>query len=183
MKKLFLIPALLFVLNSTAQTDKGWRSVGGTGHLTLDFKNKAQSFDLSPELYWFVGNNFALGTDFGFGFFNSTSGDSIKTKSSGTYGYVTPGFRYFFGNTDHKWRPYAFLNGGYEFQASHLKVGTYSSSSSASGFKGYAGMGLDWFFNEHAAFDIRLHVIDFGLDNSLTPVKTDAKFNPSFSIG
>jgi hypothetical protein len=34
---------------------------------------------------------------------------------------------------------------------------------------------LDWFFNEHAAFDVRLHLIDY--------TRETAEFNPTFTIG
>ncbi|CAN5384350.1 hypothetical protein BH09BAC5_BH09BAC5_09940 [soil metagenome] len=183
MKKIFLLSAfsLLFAFSTSAQTDKGWRSVGGSGLIKMDFKNSTYNFGLSPELYWFVANNFELGFDFGFGFGSSKYNDS--TSSSGITGYVAPGIRYYFSDTEHKWRPYAFLNGGYEFNAYHNKTNNIKTNGNASGFRGYAGMGLAWFFNEHAAFDMRLHLIDYGLDNSLSPPKSDVMFNPTFTIG
>ena len=175
MKRLLLASAILISVStcSFAQTDKGWRSVGGTGTLALDFKNNSYTFGLTPELYWFVGNNFALGTDFGVGFYSTKMSDSSSV--SGMSAYVTPGVRYFFGTTDHKWRPYVFGNGGFEYSAGHVKAGNSTTNSTSSGFRGYAGAGLDWFFNQHAAFDIRLHVIDY--------TQKSAAFNPTFSIG
>lgn len=173
MKKIVLALSFLFAVAANAQTDKGWRSVGGTGNLTLDFKNKSHSFGLAPEMYWFVANNFALGTDFGFGFFAQKPTDS--TSFSGTNFYLTPGIRYYFGDTEKKLRPYAFGNGGFEWMANRSKISGQTSNSSSSGFRGYAGMGLGWFFNENACFDTRLHVFDY--------TRNDIFFNPTFSIG
>lgn len=179
MKRLFLLALFTVALSlpSLAQTEKGWRSVGGTGRLTLDFKNSSHYFDLSPEVYWFVADNFALGTDFGIGFFTSTTGpDSLETKASSVDAYVTPGIRYYFRDVEKKWRPYGFLNGGFETYANRTKVGNADAvKSSGNGFRGYAGAGLAWFFSDHAAFDIRLHVVDY--------TRNDIYFNPSFAIG
>lgn len=174
MKRIFLALAFLALLvNLPAQTDKGWRSVGGTGRLTLDFKNSSYYFDLSPEAYWFVANSFALGTDFGAGFFSNKVNDS--TSDSQVSAYATLGARYYFSDTEHKWRPYLFGNAGYEVYAGHSKMNGVKTNSSSNGFRGYAGAGLAWFFSEHAAFDTRLHIFDY--------TRNDIFFNPSFSIG
>ena len=183
MKRTLLLVAFASLISSVAfsQTDKGWRSVGGTGNLTLDFKNHVQSFNLSPELYWFVHDKIALGVDFGMGFFATRPDDS--TSASNVSGFATGGFRYYFSDTEHKWRPYMFLNAGYEFYAAHTKFSGVTSNTNGNGFRGYAGAGLAWFFNEHAAFDMRVHIIDYGLNNSISPPESDIMFNPSFSIG
>ena len=89
--------------------------------------------------------------------------------------YVAPGFRFYFRDPEKKWRPYLFGNGGYEAQASHSKLGSTSNNYTNTGFKGYAGVGEAWFFSDHAAFDMRLHVIDFSLSK--------ATFSPSIYIG
>ncbi len=175
MKRLYCIIALttLLALPSFSQTDKGWRSVGGSGMLQLDFKNSNYNFGLAPEMYWFVADKFALGFDFGFGFGTIKINDS--TSSSYINAYVAPGIRYYFRDTEKKWRPYAFLNGGYESYADHFKMNNVKTNTTSTGFRGYAGMGLAWFFNEHAAFDMRLHVIDY--------TRNQAAFNPTFTIG
>jgi len=170
---LLLVSICSFALALPAQTDKGWRSVGGTGRLTLDFKNKSHFFQLSPELYWFIAEDFALGTDFGLGFSSSKPDDS--TSSSGVSTYVTPGLRYYFRTTEESWRPYLFGNGGFEYYANHAKVNGVGFNSDGSGFRGYAGTGVGWFFSDHAAFDIRLYVVDY--------TRNDIYFNPSFAIG
>ncbi len=168
---------LSFTIPSLAQTEKGWRSVGGTGRLTLDFENKNYYFNLAPEVYWFIGKDFALGTDFGVGLATSTTGpDTMQTKGSSFDAYVTPGVRYYFREVEHKWRPYVFGNAGFEMYANRYKVGNADAvKTNGSGFRGYAGAGLAWFFSDHAAFDIRLHVMDY--------TREDIMFNPSFAIG
>lgn len=170
---LFTLLSLFISLPAFSQTDKGWRSVGGTGVLGLNFKDKAYNFSLQPEVYWFVANSFAIGMDFGVGLFSVKTSDS--TSSSQASVYAAPGIRYFFSNTDHKWRPYLFGNAGYEAYSTRSKFNGTSSHSSGSSFLGYAGAGLDWFFSDHAAFDIRLHVIDFSHNT--------VAFNPTFAIG
>lgn len=179
MKKTVLLPVLLlaFSVSMYAQTDKGWRSVGGTGRLQLDFKNKGYYFNLSPEMYWFVGNNFALGLDFGVGMFSQKTqvNDSTTVKTRQFSAYAAPGLRYYFSDTEHKWRPYVFGNGGYEFYATHINTNGADSNNSSGGFRGYAGLGLGWFFSEHAAFDTRVHLVDY--------TQNDIAFNPYFSIG
>jgi hypothetical protein len=165
--------AILFSFYSFSQTDKGWRSVGGTGNLNLNFKNNSYTFGLNPEIYWFVANSFALGTDFGAGFYSIKTSDS--TSSSSFNVYVTPGFRFYFRDPEKKWRPYVFGNGGFEAVSSHSKFANATTNSSSFGFRGYAGVGEAWFFSDHAAFDIRLHLIDYTLGS--------AAFNPNFSIG
>jgi hypothetical protein len=179
MKRFFFLSIFSFVFFSASfsQTDKGWRSVGGTGNVTTDFKNNRYGFNLNPEMYWFVANSFALGTDFGFGFASSSSKtDSIKIKYSSVFAYVAPGFRFYFRDpATYHWRPYVFLNAGYETSASHSSINSTKSNTSQNGFKGYAGVGEAWFFSDHAAFDMRLHVVDFSFGNAI--------FSPSIYIG
>lgn len=176
MKRLLTITILISTLSISAfaQTDKGWRSVGGSGMLRLDFTTPTNTyFGLAPEIYWFVADKFAIGTDFGFGFNSSKTNDS--TSFNGVDAYVTPGLRYYFRDVEKKWRPYGFLNGGFEVYANTSRFNYISTKSSGSGFRGYAGLGLAWFFNEHAAFDIRLHAFDY--------TRNDIEFNPTFTIG
>lgn len=175
MKRILLLPIfiLIFSISSFAQTDKGWRSVGGTGNLNLGFKDKQYTFGLHPEIYWFVANSFALGIDFGVGFSSIKVNDS--TSSSLVYGNVIPGFRFYFRDPEKKWRPYVFANAGAEVGSRHSKNSGISSKSNSTYFVGYAGAGEAWFFSDHAAFDIRLHIIDI--------TSSTVNFNPNFSIG
>lgn len=175
MKRLLLIFACagLFAVPSISQTQKGWRSVGGTGMLKIGVETPAFSFRLSPELYWFVAEDFALGLDFGAGLFSTKVNDS--TSYNDVDAYVAPGLRYYFRDVENKWRPYAFLNAGLETYAATSKTNNVTTKLNGTGFLGYAGVGLAWFFNEHAAFDMRLHAIDY--------TRKDVAFNPAFSIG
>jgi hypothetical protein len=83
--------------------------------------------------------------------------------------------RYYFRDVENKWRPYAFLNAGVETYANRNETSNIVYKSDGTGFVGYLGGGLAWFFNEHAAFDMRLHLLDY--------TREDAQFNPAFSIG
>jgi hypothetical protein len=175
MKRLLLLLAFagLFVTPSISQTEKGWRSVGGTGMIRIGTETPAFNFRLSPELYWFIAEDFALGLDFG-GDIN-TSKPNDTTSYSDVGAYVAPGLRYYFRDVEKKWRPYAFLNAGLETYAISSKTGALKTKTNGTGFLGYAGAGLAWFFNKNAAFDMRLHAIDY--------TRNDVRFNPAFSIG
>lgn len=173
MKKIVLLFTIVSAISLSAQTDKGWRSVGGNGSLRLDFKDKSYGFSLNPELYFFVANNFAIGADFGGGFGYSKANDS--TSVSSVFGYVAPGACYYFRDTEHKWRPYVIGNIGYELSATHSKLGSVTANSNYNGLRAYAGGGLAWFFTEHAAFDTRMYIFNYS--------GSTARFYPSFSIG
>lgn len=183
MKKYLLIAVLAVSFSAAAQhpTDKGWRSVGGTGRLYIDLDGSDginNAFSLVPETYWFVANSFALGTDFGVGFgvskFDLT--DSTSQKSQYASGWITPGFRFYFREPEKKWRPYVFGNAGYTFGSARTKItGQPDATSSSNGFRGYAGGGLAWFFSDHAAFDIRMTLIDYNASSLY--------YNPDFRIG
>jgi hypothetical protein len=183
MKKYFLFAAMAISLVSFAQypTDKGWRSVGGTGRLYIDLDGsdgRNNSFSLSPEMYWFVANSFSIGTDFGLGFGTSKFdlNDSTTQKMQFASGWVTPGFRFFFREPEKKWRPYVFGNAGIVFGSARTKVtGQPDAKSSTNGFRGYAGGGMAWFFSDHAAFDIRMTLVDYTYDTFY--------YNPDFTIG
>lgn len=197
MKALLLFAAISISVSAFGQhpTDKGWRSVGGSGNLHFDLDNSDgtfNSFDLGPEVYWFVGNSFALGTDFGFGMNTSKYEDTATlTKSQSIRMWVTPGFRFYMREPEKAWRPYVFANVGFQYSGGHYnleyKTGStpdVDSKSSASGLYGYTGAGLAWFFSDHAAFDIRCKVLNIspvaGPNNS-----TDMEFgySPTFAIG
>lgn len=200
MNRLLLFAALTISVSAFAQhpTDKGWRSVGGTGNLHFDLDGSDGTynyFNLGPEVYWFVGNSFALGTDFGFG--SSTNKydiieDSITYKSQSFGMWVTPGFRFYMRDPEKTWRPYFFGNIGYTFSSSHNStkysynsaLNTESNPDPTKGLKSYAGTGMAWFFSDHAAFDIRLKVLDIypGTDANGDP-KMQVGYSPDFMIG
>jgi hypothetical protein len=195
MKRLLLITAISISVSAFAQhpTDKGWRSVGGTGNLHIDLDGTDgtdHTFGLAPEFYWFVGNSFGLGADFGFNM-NShkrEQGDSLTTRNQTISGWIAPGFHFYFRDPEKAWRPYAFANVGYRYTGHHYSTrtssGTTKGSSSTRGLMAYAGAGLAWFFSDHAAFDMRMRVLDVApyrdYQNSL---KTNLSFSPTFSFG
>jgi len=183
MKKTLLCAVMFISAMAMAQhpTDKGWRSVGGTGRLYLDLDGSdgtAHSFTLAPETYWFVGNSFGLGADFGFGmaFSKVDVNDSITTRVQSFKAWLAPGFRYYVREPEKAWRPYFFGNAGYILNSYRQKTtGTNDLTGSSNGFRGYAGAGMAWFFSDHAAFDVRLKVIDYSVDQLY--------YNPDFTIG
>lgn len=183
MKHLFLGLTLVMSTFALAQhpTDKGWRSVGGTGRLYIDLDGSDglnNSFSLVPETYWFVANSFALGTDIGVGFGSSKFdlNDSTTQKQQYASGWIAPGFRFYFREPEKKWRPYVFANAGYVFGSARTKItGQPDGKSTTSGFRGYGGGGLAWFFSDHAAFDIKMTLFDYSMDTFY--------YNPDFKIG
>jgi len=197
MKRLLLFAAISLSVSVLAQhpTDKGWRSVGGTGNLHFDFDKSDGTynyFNLGPEVYWFVGNSFALGTDFGFGMNTNKVEDSLSIdKYQSISMWVTPGFRFYMRDPEKAWRPYVFANIGYQYSGVHLhteyKIGSaadYDSKSTNSGLRGYTGAGMAWFFSDHAAFDIRCKILDlYPGRNSNNDPEMQLSYSPDFSIG
>jgi hypothetical protein len=197
MKRLLLFAAITISVSAFAQhpTDKGWRSVGGTGNLHFDLDNSdgtVNQFQLGPEVYWFVGNSFGIGTDFGFSMFNSKFEDSTSIdKSQSISMWVTPGFRFYMREPEKAWRPYIFANVGFQYSGSHYtteyKIGStpdYDSKSSSSGLRGYTGTGLAWFFSSNAAFDIRLRILDiYPGTNATGDPEMQFGYSPDFTIG
>ena len=197
MKRTLLFAVLAISASAFAQhpTDKGWRSVGGTGNIHFDLDNSDgiyNNFNLGPEVYWFVGNSFGLGTDFGFGLSNSKLEDSTTIDKDQTISmWVTPGFRFYTRDPEKAWRPYFFGNIGFQYSGIHssteYKIGSQQDvdfKSSTSGLRSYAGAGTAWFFSDHAAFDIRLRVLDiYPGYNSTGGTKVTVGYNPDFMIG
>ncbi len=197
MKRLLLFAAITISVSAFAQhpTDKGWRSVGGTGNLHFDLDGDDGTynyFNLGPEVYWFVGNSFGLGTDFGFGMnMNKVEDTAQIDKYQSVSMWVTPGFRFYMRDAEKTWRPYVFANVGYQYSAVHrrteYKTGTtadYDSKATNSGLRGYTGAGLAWFFSDHAAFDIRCKVLDlYPGRNSNNDPEMQFSYSPDFTIG
>lgn len=200
MKRLLLFAVISISVTAFAQnpTDKGWRSVGGTGNIQFDLDpddGTYNYFNLAPEVYWFVGNSFALGTDFGFGMSTNKYDlvpDSVTFRSQNLSVWVTPGFRFYMRDPEKAWRPYFFGNIGYSVMTSRTStkhefnssLNTETNPDPTSGLRSYAGAGMAWFFSDHAAFDIRLKVIDIlpGRDVNGDP-EMQVNYSPSFMIG
>lgn len=198
MKKVLLCAAMAVSVVAVAQhpTDKGWRSVGGVGNLHFDFDGSDgtdNNFSLAPEVYWFVGNSFGLGTDFGFTMMShkSDQGDTITSRSQSISMWVTPGLRFYFRDPEKAWRPYYFLNGGFQYTGNHSSMKydnapslDTDSKSSNSGFRGYTGLGMAWFFSDHAAFDIRMRILDlYPGYNDNGEKAMQVGYSPDFMIG
>lgn len=197
MKRILLFATLFVSVSAFAQhpTDKGWRSVGGTGNLHFDLDNSDGTdniFTLGPEVYWFVGNSFGLGTDFGFSMLNSRHEDSLTIdKSQSLTMWVAPGFRFYMRDPEKTWRPYIFANVGYQYSGTHNRIeyktgpaADYDNKYTESGLRGYTGTGMAWFFSDHAAFDIRLRVLNLypRLDSN-GHLKMQVDYSPNFMIG
>ncbi|HTF02932.1 MAG TPA: outer membrane beta-barrel protein [Bacteroidia bacterium] len=198
MKKLLLFSAISLSTLAFAQhpTDKGWRSVGGTGNLYFDFDGSDGTFnrfELGPEVYWFVGNSFGLGTDFGFSM-NSNKmeqSDTVTFRSQSISMWVAPGFRFYMREPEKAWRPYIFANAGFQYSGSHSTtdydnsaITDLDSKSSTSGFRGYGGVGMAWFFSDHAAFDIRARLFNvYPGFNDQGEKALEFGYSPSIMIG
>jgi hypothetical protein len=146
-------------------TQKGRRSFGCIGNFGWDSYYNEWAITLSPEMYWFVADNFGVGSDIGLGYasekgegFSPTSGSSSWHNRDFTFS-VAPGARYFF-LAGKKVRPYAFANGGIGFSFFHRTNNATEILSSGSDLQAYAGAGMAWFISEHAALDVRLRGID-----------------------
>jgi hypothetical protein len=198
MKRLFLFAAISISVSAFAQhpTDKGWRSVGGTGNLHFDLDGSDginHNFQLAPEVYWFVANSFGLGADFGFSMYanKADQGDTITVRSQSMNMWVAPGFHFYFREPEKAWRPYVFLNAGFQYSGGHYSTkyennpsANTSGSTSTKGFRGYTGAGVAWFFSDHAAFDVRMRVIDlYPQRNASNQTEMEVNYSPSFSIG
>jgi hypothetical protein len=193
MKRLLILALLLTSAALFAQhpTDKGWRSVGGTGNLRFDLDgddSRWHSFSLSPEMYFFIGNSFAVGADFGFSLASARSIDSmVILKARQVNLWVAPGLRFYMRDPEKAWRPYLFANAGYQYSAVKYTVeqrtGTQTVNSATvevSGFRAYGGAGLAWFFSDHAAFDIRMRALDYYPQSQNN---MELSYSPVFMIG
>lgn len=193
MKRLLLLAAITISVSVVAQnpTDRGWRSVGGTGNIHIDLDNDDglyHNFTLSPELYWFVGNSFALGFDFGFSMYSGRREDTtVLTRTKNIDMWIAPGARFYMREPEKAWRPYVFANVGYQYSAGYYNLDYKSTtatdvkgSSDYGGLRAYTGLGTAWFFSDHAAFDIRMRVLNFYPAGS-SDLELD--YSPTFSFG
>ena len=103
--KSIAIAFLFFTINTNAQITKGNWMVGGTGNLT-NYKSTFQSgnseiiqkgygLTISPNLGYFIIDNFAIGTKLIFSYSNP-SGDN-----NNSYGYgISPFLKFYFRNEE-----------------------------------------------------------------------------------
>ncbi|WP_310560224.1 outer membrane beta-barrel protein [Flavobacterium sp.] len=130
--KLVLTATILCAIASNAQITTGNWMVGGSGSFT-NYKNTYQDnttettytssyLDLSPNVGYFVVDNFSIGSVVGFSFGNPSGPDN----NSLGFG-LAPFVRYYFRKSDKIINP--FLQASYGFYSGKRQSGGYNKSS------------------------------------------------------
>lgn len=153
--KLFFIATILCTISANAQITKGNWMVGGNGsfknYKTTYLDNFTQitqagyALDLSPNVGYFVVDNFSIGGIVSFSF-NNPSGSSNNSLSFG----LAPFVRYYFRKSDKIINP--FLQGSYSFNRSKIQSGGGYYKSSEYSLKG----GSAFFLNSSVALEITI---------------------------
>jgi hypothetical protein len=153
--KLFFLATLLFSGLANAQITKGNWMVGGSGSFTK-YKstypdNNTEStytgyyLDLSPNVGYFVVDNFSIGSVVGFSFGNPSGPDN----NSLGFG-LAPFVRYYFRKSDKIINP--FLQASYSFYRGKIQSGEGYNKSSEYRLKG----GSAFFLNSSVALEITI---------------------------
>ena len=153
--QLFITISLLTFLASNAQISKGNWMVGGSGNFT-NYKSTFQSgntettqtgsaFTISPNLGYFIIDNFALGSIVSFSFSNP-SGDNTNSHGYG----ISPFIRYYFRKSDKMINP--FLQTSYGFSKGKSDSG---GSNKSTGYAIKGGSAI--FFNSSVALELSLN--------------------------
>lgn len=162
----FLVAVLLGTAGKTnAQTEKGKILVGGQSSLefttykssgvteyTSGDNGKSRYLDITPQVGYFIANNFAVGLETPYSFSKEIDGDDSYITSSFV---VVPFVRYYFGKT--KVKPYLHggIGPGWGKTKSEIYMGSdYNVSTNLLAYE--LGGGLGVFVNEHVS-------VDFGL--------------------
>lgn len=130
--KLFIIVAILCAISASSQITKGNWMVGGSGNFT-NYKNTYPDnnatttytgyyLDLSPNIGYFVVDNFSIGSVVNFSFGNPSGPDN----NSLGFG-LAPFVRYYFRKSDKVINP--FLQTSYGFYRGRKQSGGYNKSS------------------------------------------------------
>jgi len=171
--KSIAIAFLFFTITTNAQITKGNWMVGGTGNLT-NYKSTFQSgnseivqkgygLTISPNLGYFIIDNFAMGTILSFSYSNP-SGDN-----NNSYGYgISPFLKFYFRNEEKIINP--FLQASYGFSEGKSDSGGNNKSS---GYEIKGGTAI--FFNSSVALEL-------SVDYDSSKNNRDSKSN-NFSIG
>jgi hypothetical protein len=165
---------LLCTITANAQVTKGNWMVGGSGNFTsykstfqsnnIEVINTGNGFNISPNLGYFVVDNFAVGTTVGFNFSNPSG------ANNNSHGYgISPFVRYYFRNSEKIINP--FLQTSYGFGRSKSEIG---DSNKTSGYSIKAGSAI--FFNSSVALELSLNYISSKYNNP------DTTYN-DFTIG
>jgi hypothetical protein len=150
---LFFIAIALFTFSNTnAQITKGNWMVGGSGSFTnynstyynnnVETTQTGYGFNISPNLGYFIADNFAVGTVVGFSFSNPSG------KNNNSHGYgLAPFVRYYFRKSDKMINP--FLQTSYGFNEGKSDFG---GSNKSSGYNVKGGSAI--FLNNSVALEL-----------------------------
>lgn len=170
MKTLVLSSSLLLLISfstSTAQTLKGDRLIGGSGSFSVG--NESLNLYLSPNMSWFVVNNFAIGGYISYSYHNSSGSYHSHSFSLG------PALRYYLTKQG-KVRCFTFasfgMNSGFHFYNQEKDTNTT--------FNGAFGLGLVYFITNQVALEARA---GYNLYNAFSiDYKTQHRFGLSFGF-
>jgi hypothetical protein len=154
MRKTTIMAILLFSSLANAQITKGNWMVGGSGNFTnykstfqsnnSEVTNTGNGINISPNLGYFVIDNFALGTAVGFNYSNPSGANN----NSHSYG-ISPFVRYYFRKSEKIINP--FLQTSYGFSKGKSENGG-SNKSSGYTIKG----GSAFFLNSSVALELTI---------------------------
>lgn len=171
--KLFFIAILLCTTSANSQITKGNWMVGGSGNFTsykstfqsnnTEVTNTGSGINISPNLGYFVVDNFAVGTAVGFNFSNPSGANN----NSHSYD-ISPFVRYYFRKSEKIINP--FLQTSYGFGNSKNESG---GSNKIRGYTIKGGSAI--FFNSSVA-------IELSLNYNSSKYNSDTKYN-DFTIG
>ena len=153
--KLFFISTILFTISASSQITKGNWMVGGSGSF-INYKNTYSdnntettqtgfAFELSPNVGYFVVDNFSIGSIVGLSFINPSGSDN----NSQSFG-LAPFVRYYFRKSDKIINP--FLQASYSFNRSKIQLEGGHNKSSEYRLKG----GSAFFLNSSVALEITI---------------------------
>jgi hypothetical protein len=160
-----MLMVLIAAATAGAQTKKGTWTFGadvGSGYIESTSseysnssssnisKSKGSSFGIGvyPMFGYFIADNIAIGASLSFSF-SSGSSDSSETastatstyKSSSTYVFLGPFFRFYFGGAGSKGLPYLQVGAGVSLYPSYSGDASYSSGSAYHfSYKKYTGV-------------------------------------------
>lgn len=171
--KLFIITTILYTISASSQITKGNWMVGGSGNFTnykstfesnnTEFTQTGTGINISPNLGYFVVDNFAVGTAVGFNFSNPSGANN----NSHSYG-ISPFVRYYFRKSEKIINPF--------FQTSYGFGNGKNESGESNKSRGYTIKGGSAiFFNSSVALELSLNY------NS-SKYNSDSTYN-DFTIG
>lgn len=182
-----ILPMLLFSLVAFAQLEKGTVLLGGgigfnsTSEKT-GIENKYQSFNVSPDIGYFIQDNWVIGVSLPLSWqdsrsnANSTASHQLKTSSLG----VGPFVRKYFPLVD-KVSAFGQLSLGYGRQTTELTSGSSSSSSKANTFTANTNLGLSYFPKTWMAVNLSVSPLSYTKTSHSNSEYSNFGFNLSTS--